>query len=93
MPGPQPPPPEPRRPPVEPEIIPPGEPERRGDRVVYIRVSRPGPFGIALAVLLIGIIAIVLLLVMGAALIGIVAAGLLVVGGMIVGMLTRLFRR
>jgi hypothetical protein len=87
------PPPEPRPPRVEPEIIPPAEPERRGERTVYIRVSKSGPFGIALAVLLIGVIVIMVLLVMGAALIGIVAAGLFVVGGIVFGMLNRLLRR
>jgi hypothetical protein len=76
---------------IEPEIIPPGVDWRRSSPIwvstgprhtTHIQITRLGPIGIALFVLLIGILASVgLFLLLGAALVGVVAAGVLIGGG------------
>ena len=93
---------QPERPRVEPEIIPPdrNRPAWRqqasqpffstAHATHRIYVARPGPFGIALLMLILGVvIAVILLAVVGAVLIWIPAVALLVA----VGALFRLFRR
>jgi hypothetical protein len=91
---------EPRQ--VEPEVIPPGERDTYsggiwvvsgGDRVVHVRIARPGPLGVLIALLLISAAAAALLLVTGFALIGVAAAGLFIVGATVWGLLRRLFRQ
>jgi len=87
----QPPTPKTETPSIEPEIIPPGADWRRASRIWVstgpyqtsrIQITRPGPFGIALFVLLIGILSLVgLVLLLGAALVGVAAAGVLIGGG------------
>ena len=76
---------------IEPEIIPPGADWPRASRIwvstgprhiVRIQITRLGPVGIALFVLLIGILALAgLVLLLGAALVGVVAAGVLIGDG------------
>jgi hypothetical protein len=93
--------PEPRA--VESQIIRPGQRDTysggvwvasAGDRVVHVRIARPGPLGIVVVVLLIGAAsAAALLLMTGIALIGIAAAGLLIVGAAVWGLLRHLFRQ
>jgi len=96
---------QPERPRVEPEIIPPDRTPHRSDRrqqawqpffstaadeTHRIYVAKLGPFGIALLMLILGVVAAVILLaVIGAVLIWIPAVVLLVA----VGALFRLFRR
>jgi hypothetical protein len=96
---------QPERPRVEPEIIPPNRNPRRSDwrrqtwqpffstaadETHRIYVARPGPLGVALLVLIVGVIAAVILLALvGAVLIWIPAVALLVA----VGALFRLLRR
>jgi hypothetical protein len=96
---------EPERPRVEPEIIPPdrsrpgnrgptwpppyGFTQMRGTHRIY--VSRIGPFGFAIIMLVVGLFAaIMLLLLIGAALIWIPVVALLVVIAAISGLLRRL---
>jgi hypothetical protein len=88
---------------VEPEIIPPSERDTYServwiasgrDRVVHVRITRPGPLGVVIALLLIGAaLAAALLLVTGIVLIGVAAAGLLIAGATVSGLLRRLFRQ
>jgi len=95
---------EPERPRAEPEIIPPdrgrgrapswppppyGFTQARGTQRVY--VSRIGPFGFALLMLVVGLLAAVLLLALiGAALIWIPVVAVLVIVAAISGLLRRL---
>jgi hypothetical protein len=88
---------------IEPEIIPPGADRPRSSRIwvstgpchtTRVQITRLGPIGIALFVLLIGILASVgLFLLLGAALVGVVAAGVLIGGGIFSSLLRRPFRR
>ena len=88
---------------AEPEIIPPGADRPRSSRIwistgphhtTRIQLPRLGPVGIALFVLLIGILALVgLVLLFGAALVGVVAAGVLIGGGIFSSLSRRSFRR
>jgi hypothetical protein len=88
---------------TEPEIIPPGADWPRSSRIwvstgphqtTRIQITWPGPVGIALFVLLIGILALVgLVLLLGAALVGVVAAGVLIGGGIISSLSRRPLRR
>jgi len=88
---------------TEPEIIPPGADWPRASRIwvstgpyhtTRIQIARPGPVGITLFVLLIGILALAgMALLLGAALVGIAAGGVLIVGGIISSLLRRPFRR
>ncbi len=97
---------EPERPRTEPEIIPPdrrggandrgpswpppyGYTQMRGTHRIY--VSRIGPFGFALIMLIVGLLAAVLLLALiGAALIWIPVVAVLVIAAAISGLLRRL---
>jgi hypothetical protein len=95
------------RPRAEPEIIPPGGDDRQseasathirvfvdGGGIHHIRVSRLGPLGILVLALMIGILlAIVLILVLGAFLIWIPLVGLVVAAAIISGLLRTHFRR
>ncbi len=90
------------RPRVEPEIIPPGHPDaRRGARMSAdgrstqrIYVARVGPFGLAMAVLAVAIIAaLALLLVLGAFVILVPLAGLVLAAAVIFSMFRGSFRR
>jgi hypothetical protein len=88
---------------IEPEIIPPGLDWPRSSRIwvstgprhtTHIQITRLGPIGIALFVLLIGILASVgLVLLLGAALVGVVAAGVLIWRGIFSSLSRRPFRR
>jgi hypothetical protein len=88
---------------TEPEIIPPGADWPRVSRIwvstgphhtAPIQITRLGPFGIALFVLLIGILALAgMALLLGAALLGIAAGGALIVGAIISSLSRRSFRR
>jgi hypothetical protein len=88
---------------VKREIIPPGDRGAASTRIwvssgehrsVRIHLVQPGPFGIALSVLLIGVVlAAALVLMAGAALVGILVAGALIFGAMIASVLHRLLRR
>jgi len=96
---------QPERPRVEPEIIPPGRTPRRpdwrqqtwhpftstaADETHRIYVAGLGPFGIALLMLIVGVlVAVILLAVIGAVLIWIPVVALLVA----VGAILRLLRR
>jgi|SRR5580704_16652895 hypothetical protein len=76
---------------IEPEIIPPGAEWRRTSQIwvstgphqtTRIQITRLGPVGIALFVLLIGILALAgVLLLLGAALVGVAAAGVVIGAG------------
>lgn len=86
----------PERPRVEPEIIPPGSAQRRspwqtqgfGQQRIY--VTKLGPFGFVLLLLaLAALIAVILLVVVGAVLIWIPILAVLVVGAAIFGRLRR----
>jgi hypothetical protein len=89
--------------PTEPEIIPPGADWPRASRIWVsasthhtgpIRITRLGPIGITLFVLLIGILALTgMVVLLGAALLGIAAGGALIVGGIISSLSRRSFRR
>lgn len=91
---------QPERPRVEPEILPPDRSRRGWPRPPYgytgqsthrIYVSRIGPFGFALLLLVIGLLSGVLLLVLvGAALIWIPVVAMLVIIAAISGLLRRL---
>jgi len=94
---------EPERPRVEPEIIPPnrGGAGRRGPPPPYgftemhgthrVYVSRIGPFGFALIMLVVGLLAAVMLLILiGTALIWIPVVAVLVILAAISGLLRRL---
>ena len=80
-----------KTPSIEPEIIPPGADWPRSSRIwvstgphqtIRIQITRLGPFGIALFVLLIGILALAgVLLLLGAALVGVAAAGVVIGAG------------
>jgi hypothetical protein len=88
---------------IEPEIIPPGADWPRSSRIwistgpqhtTRIQIARLGPVGIALFVLLIGILALAgLVLLLGAALVGVVAAGVLIGAGVSSSLSRRSFRR
>ena len=88
---------------TEAEIIPPGADWPRSSRIwvstgphqtTRIQITRRGPVGIALFVLLIGILASVgLFLLLGAALVGVVAAGVLIGGGIFSSLSRRPIRR
>jgi hypothetical protein len=88
---------------IEPEIIPPGADRPLASRIwvstgphhtTRIQITRLGPVGIALFVLLVGILASVgLFLLLGAALVGVVAAGVLIGGGIFSSLSRRPFRR
>jgi hypothetical protein len=61
---------------------------------VHVRIARPGPLGVVIALLLIGTaLAGALLLMTGIVLIGVAAAGLLITGATVSGLLRRLFRQ
>jgi hypothetical protein len=88
---------------IEPELIPPGGDWPRASRIwgstgrhrtTRIQITRLGPAGIALVVLLIGILSLAgAALLLGAALIGIAAGGVLIVGGIVSSLSRRPFRR
>jgi hypothetical protein len=88
---------------IEAEIIPPGADWPRASRIwvstgphhiTRIQITRLGPVGIALFVLLIGILALAgLVLLLGAALVGVVAAGVLIGGGIFSSLSRRPIRR
>ena len=88
---------------TEPEIIPPGADGPRASRTwvstgphhtTRIQITPLGRAGIALFVMLIGILALAgMALLLGAALVGIAAGGVLIVGGIISSLLRRPFRR
>ena len=88
---------------TEPEIIPPGADWPRASRIwvstdrhhtAHIQITRLGPVGIAIFVLLIGVLAFVgMALLLGAALVGIAAAGVLIIGGILSNPSRRQFRR
>jgi hypothetical protein len=87
----------------EPEIIPPGadwSPEPRGrvpdsaSQVTFIHIARPGPVGIILAFLVLGMLAAVtFVLLLGLAVIGAVVAGVVIIGAAISLSLRRTFPR
>lgn len=90
----------PQRPRFEPEIIPPGEShDPRGTRVFIdqttteqIFVGKIGPFGLFMLALGIGaVIAVVLVLLLGAFLLWIPIVGLLIAAGLVAGVLRPLF--
>jgi hypothetical protein len=90
----------PERPRFEPEIIPPGEThDPRGTRVFIdqttteqIFVGKVGPFGFFLMALAIGaVIAVILVLLLGAFLLWIPIVGLLIAAGLVAGVLRPLF--
>jgi hypothetical protein len=91
--------PEPEQPRSEPEIIPPGEADRRrrgasfdGTQRVY--VARVGPFGFAMIVLALALVAaLIFLLVLGAFVILIPLAGLLLAVAVAISLLRGPFRR
>ena len=88
---------------TEPEIIPPGADWPRASRIwvstgphqtTRIQITRLGPVGFALFVLLIGILALAgVTLLLGAALVGIAAGAVLIVGGIISSLSRRPSRR
>jgi len=88
---------------TEPEIIPPGADWPRASRIwvstgphhtTRIQITRLGPVGIAIFLLLIGVLAFVgMALLLGAALVGIAAAGVLIIGGILSNLSRRQFRR
>jgi hypothetical protein len=88
---------------TEPEIIPPDADWPRASRIwlsarpyhtTRIQITRLGPVGIALFMLLIGILALAgMALLLGVALVGIAAGGVLIVGGIISSLSRRPFRR
>ena len=88
---------------IEPEIIPPGANWPRSSRIwvstgphqtTRIQITRLGPVGIALFVLLIGILAVAgLVLLLGATLVDVVAAGVLIGGGFFSSLSRRPIRR
>ena len=88
---------------AEPEIIPPGADWPRSSRnwistgphhTTRIQIPRLGPVGIALFVLLIGILSLAgLVLLLGAALVGVVAAGVLIGRGIFSSLSQSSFRR
>ena len=92
----------PERPRFEPEIIPPGEThDPMGTRIFvdqntteHIFVGRIGPFGFFLMALAIGaVIAVILVLLLGAFLLWIPVVGLLIAAGLVAGVLRPLFSR
>jgi hypothetical protein len=99
----QPPPPEAELPRTEPEIIPPGadiHSRTRPEATIFVQrgsqihVETPGPFGIALILLLAGAAAAAgLLVLLGAALIGAAAAGAIVLGAMLSRLVSGAVRR
>ncbi|ABD09379.1 hypothetical protein SR870_20100 [Rhodopseudomonas palustris] len=91
---------QPEQPRFEPEIIPPGEShDPRGTRVFIdqttteqIYVGKIGPFGLFMLALGIGaVIAVVLVLLLGAFLLWIPIVGLLIAAGLVAGVLRPLF--
>lgn len=91
---------QPEQPRFEPEIIPPGElHDPRGTRVFIdqttteqIYVGKIGPFGLFMLALGIGaVIAVVLVLLLGAFLLWIPIVGLLIAAGLVAGVLRPLF--
>jgi hypothetical protein len=92
----------PEQPRFEPEIIPPGEThDPMGTRVFIdqttseqIYVGKIGPFGFFLMALAIGaVIAVILVLLLGAFLLWIPVVGLLIAAGLVMGVLRPLFSR
>jgi len=91
------------RPRVEPEIIPPGHPDRRWDEGMRvdgrhhgqrIYVAQVGPFGFAMAALAVAIIAaLAILLVLGAFVVLIPFAGLVLAAAVIFSLFRGSFRR
>ena len=85
---------------AEPEIIPPGADWAGKSRIwvsagqhhtMRVRITRLGPAGIAVLMLMIGILGLAgLMLVIGLALVGLAAAGVLVVGAILFGLLRSL---
>ena len=87
---------------TEPEIIPPDADWPSSSRIwvsadphnTRIQITRVGPLGMALFVLLVGILALAgLVLLLGAALVGVVAVGVLIGGGMFSSLSRRPIRR
>jgi hypothetical protein len=88
---------------TEPEIILPDADWPRASRIwistsnrhtARIQITRLGPVGIAIFVLLIGVLALVgMALLLGAALVGIAAAGVPIIGGILSNLSRRQFRR
>jgi hypothetical protein len=88
---------------TEPEIIPPDADWPRASRIwvstgrhhtAHIQITRLGPVGIAIFLLLIGVLAFVAMaLLLGAALVGIAAVGVLIIGGILSNLSRRQFRR
>lgn len=92
----------PERPRYEPEIIPPGQThDPMGTRVFidqntteHVFVGKVGPLGLFLMALAIGaVIAVVLVLLLGAFLLWIPVVGLLIAAGLVAGVLRPLFSR
>lgn len=92
----------PQRPRYEPEIIPPGQThDPMGTRIFidqntteHVFVGKVGPLGLFLMALAIGaVIAVVLVLLLGAFLLWIPVVGLLIAAGLVAGVLRPLFSR
>ncbi|AVT83752.1 hypothetical protein [Rhodopseudomonas palustris] len=92
----------PERPRYEPEIIPPGQThDPMGTRIFidqntteHVFVGKVGPLGLFLMALAIGaVIAVVLVLLLGAFLLWIPVVGLLIAAGVVAGVLRPLFSR
>ncbi|UYO53819.1 hypothetical protein [Rhodopseudomonas palustris] len=92
----------PERPRYEPEIIPPGQThDPMGTRIFidqntteHVFVGKVGPLGLLLMALAIGaVIAVVLVLLLGAFLLWIPVVGLLIAAGLVAGVLRPLFSR
>lgn len=92
----------PERPRYEPEIIPPGQTrDPMGTRIFidqntteHVFVGKVGPLGLFLMALAIGaVIAVVLVLLLGAFLLWIPVVGLLIAAGLVAGVLRPLFSR
>jgi hypothetical protein len=87
---------------AEPEIIPPGADRAGRSRswvsaapryTIRIPITRLGPVGIIVLLLMIGILGLAgLMLLLGFALVGLAAAGVLIVGSIVSGLLRRLSR-
>src|SRR5689334_19950572 len=94
--------PEAKPPSTEPEIIPPGAEPQRVSRIwvsnshhhTRLRITPVGPVGIALSVMLIGILALAgIVFLLGAALVGIAVTGIMIIGRIASTLLRRQFRR
>ena len=84
----------------EPEIIPPGAdwpPRPRSssaDQVTFVRITRLGPVGIILALLVLGMLAaLTVVLLLGLAVVGVAVAGIIIIGAAISLFLRRTFPR